>query len=187
MRKTKTYAQLTEEISETIRKWGRSHFVVENDLAPRSRTKKNQTPQEREVRLIFPFWVNNRHFKEIRLHVRREATATENLALIAQALEMARLAEVREVDELLALLYRQIKPAPVPPKQAQPQPEPKPPQPPQVPPHYALLHLSPDAPLEIAEAVYRTMVKKHHPDLGGSTETMQRLNAAIERIRKERA
>lgn len=185
MRKTKTYSQLLDEIGETFRKWGRSRFVVENDLAPRSRTKKNQTPQEREVRLMFPFWVDGRHFREVRLHVRREATATENLALIAQALEMARMAEVREVDELLALLYRQIRPASALPKQ--PQPEPKPPQQAQIPPHYALLHLSPDAPLEIAEAVYRALVKKHHPDLGGNTETMQRLNAAIERIRKERA
>ena len=44
----------------------------------------------------------------------------------------------------------------------------------------AELFLTVDAPPEIVTLVYRTLAKIHHPDHGGSTEKMQRLNAALE-------
>jgi hypothetical protein len=50
----------------------------------------------------------------------------------------------------------------------------------------SVLHLSPDTPLPVAEAAYRALAKQAHPDAGGSSDQMQRLNAAIERVRKER-
>ena len=43
----------------------------------------------------------------------------------------------------------------------------------------ALLHVAPDAPLEVAQAAYKAMARKHHPDIGGDTTTMQALNEAI--------
>jgi hypothetical protein len=45
------------------------------------------------------------------------------------------------------------------------------------------LHLTPGAPVEAAEAVYRVLSKTNHPDLGGSTVRMARINSAIDVIR----
>ncbi len=49
---------------------------------------------------------------------------------------------------------------------------------------YATLYLRPGAPLAIAEAVYRVMSKRAHPDAGGDTAAMAAINAAIEVIRE---
>lgn len=61
-----------------------------------------------------------------------------------------------------------------------------PPPPPSIPEHYQTLQLLPGCSMEVAEAAYRALVKKHHPDVGGSVDTMQRINAAMDRIRSER-
>lgn len=45
-------------------------------------------------------------------------------------------------------------------------------------PDYAALHLLPTAPPELVAAAYKTLARIHHPDAGGDTATMQRLNAA---------
>ncbi|TXH52786.1 MAG: J domain-containing protein [Desulfurellales bacterium] len=44
-----------------------------------------------------------------------------------------------------------------------------------------------DSPLDIIENHYRDLVKKHHPDAGGSAEKMAELNAAIAQARKDRS
>jgi hypothetical protein len=43
---------------------------------------------------------------------------------------------------------------------------------------YVMLHLLPSAPPEVVKAAYKALAMKHHPDHGGATETMQRINAA---------
>jgi DnaJ-domain-containing protein 1 len=43
---------------------------------------------------------------------------------------------------------------------------------------HAELHLLSSAPPELIEAAYRVLAKQHHPDAGGGTVTMQRLNTA---------
>lgn len=47
---------------------------------------------------------------------------------------------------------------------------------------YAALWLRDGAPLDVVKAVYRALALRTHPDRGGSTEEMQRLNAAYEQI-----
>ena len=47
-----------------------------------------------------------------------------------------------------------------------------------------VLGILPNAPLEVAEAVYRVQVKLNRPDLGGSNDKTRRLNLAIEEIRQ---
>ena len=47
------------------------------------------------------------------------------------------------------------------------------------------LYLQPDAPSWAIDAVYRAAAKQAHPDAGGSTEEMQRINAAVEVLRAE--
>ncbi len=57
-----------------------------------------------------------------------------------------------------------------------PPPRPKPVDP------YKTLHLLPSAPPEVIKAVYKVLAMKHHPDHGGSEETMKRLNEAYGRL-----
>lgn len=178
--KKKTWAELIEQLNDTLRKWGRT-VALGNALPAKSRQKRNQTDEERTVTIEYSFYSSGR-IQDVRLKVLRESTATENLALIATALEMIRMAEVRGVTDLLVKLYRQMYPLP-PAADSKPSPGPLP----KIPPHYAMLHLAPDAPLAVCEASYRALARTAHPDQGGSTAQMQRLNLAIETIRKERA
>lgn len=48
----------------------------------------------------------------------------------------------------------------------------------------AELFLLPDAPECVINAVYRALSKQYHPDAGGNIEQMQRLNSAVEVLRK---
>ena len=41
------------------------------------------------------------------------------------------------------------------------------------------LHITPDAPVAVAEASFKALAKRHHPDVGGDTATFQQLNAAL--------
>ena len=43
---------------------------------------------------------------------------------------------------------------------------------------FAVLHLLPSAPLELIDAAFRCLAKRHHPDVGGDTATMRRLTEA---------
>lgn len=47
---------------------------------------------------------------------------------------------------------------------------------------YAVLHLLPSAPPELIKAAYRTLAQLHHPDHGGDTSAMQRINIAYKEI-----
>jgi hypothetical protein len=47
---------------------------------------------------------------------------------------------------------------------------------------YAALHLLPSAPGDLVKAAYRIMSKLHHPDTGGTTREMQRVNEAYRRL-----
>jgi len=47
---------------------------------------------------------------------------------------------------------------------------------------WATLWLRPGAPVEVIRAVYRALARLHHPDVGGDSATMQRINAAYERL-----
>ena len=49
---------------------------------------------------------------------------------------------------------------------------------------YTALHLLPSAPPEVVAAAYRALAKMHHPDAGGDTATMQRINTAYQRLSK---
>ena len=47
---------------------------------------------------------------------------------------------------------------------------------------YATLHILPTAPPELVKAAYRCLAMMHHPDRGGETETMQRINQAYAQL-----
>ncbi len=49
---------------------------------------------------------------------------------------------------------------------------------------YVVLHLLSTAPPELVSAAHRCLAKLHHPDAGGDTAVMQRINSAVESIRE---
>jgi hypothetical protein len=50
---------------------------------------------------------------------------------------------------------------------------------------FAALHLHPDAPALVVQAVYRALARQAHPDIAGGDEaTMKRINLAYERARE---
>ena len=51
-------------------------------------------------------------------------------------------------------------------------------------PDYRVLHLLPTAPPELVESAYPTLARLHHPDVGGSTDTMMSINSAMMAIRE---
>jgi curved DNA-binding protein CbpA len=46
--------------------------------------------------------------------------------------------------------------------------------------HYRTLQVDPAAEVEVIQAAYRVLARRHHPDLSGDDGTMKRLNAAWE-------
>ena len=172
----KTWAQIEAAIAETFRKWRIPAPTLTYLLNKRAAAKHYQSREERSVTIEFEAWAEGK-LRKARLTMAREDRALDNFAKLAQAVEWVRMAEVREITSLVVLIYRQLYPvAPAPP------PRPDLPRGP-----YAVLHVANDAPLEVCEAAYKALTKKHHPDLGGDAATMQRLNTAIEQIRKEKA
>lgn len=49
---------------------------------------------------------------------------------------------------------------------------------------HGVLCVTDDAPPEVIRAAYKALSRLRHPDAGGSTEEMQRINAAFDRLRK---
>jgi curved DNA-binding protein CbpA len=51
--------------------------------------------------------------------------------------------------------------------------------------HYRVLQVDPGADVEVIQAAYRVLARRHHPDLAGDDAAMKRLNAAWEVLRDE--
>lgn len=51
---------------------------------------------------------------------------------------------------------------------------------------YRELYVNDDAPQQVVIAAYKALARMYHPDLGGSTEAMTRVNRAFESIRTMR-
>lgn len=49
---------------------------------------------------------------------------------------------------------------------------------------FSVLYLTNSAPGFIIEVVYKALVKKHHPDVGGDQESFMKIKAAYDRIKK---
>lgn len=47
---------------------------------------------------------------------------------------------------------------------------------------FKVLNLSEDAPKEVVDAVWKALSKKYHPDVGGDTEQMKKVNGARDEI-----
>jgi hypothetical protein len=171
----KTWARILDDIEESFRKWGNvaPRWRVDTLLAPRSATKQNQTPEERTVTL---HWT--RQAKAYSITMGRQWRAVDNLLVIWLIVETLRLNDARGYAQQVAEVYRTEFPALPAPGQTSATPAaPKGP--------YAVLWLREGAPLEVAEAAFRALAKTAHPDRGGDRARWDRIQQAIEQIRKE--
>jgi hypothetical protein len=123
--------------------------------------------------------------RPIELMVKSGPTPWENAEALAKALEAIRLAEGRGSTRAMVQLYRQM--FPVEREQRQTPPPREEPHRASTPDWARVLHISADAPLEVAEAAYRALAKHAHTDVGGTHEGMKALNRAIEQARLELA
>lgn len=98
-----------------------------------------------------------------------QRTYSENLRCCFLALDSMRLNERRGIGEVMQTAYAML---------SAPKAERDP---------YEVLGVRSNLDLEDIEAVWRSKVKRAHPDAGGTAEAAAELNGAIERIRKERA
>lgn len=173
----KTWSRILDDIEDSLGKWGgvAQGWRVDTLLAPRSATKQNQTLEERTVTL---HWA--RKGKTYAITMKNQWRAVDNLLVIWLILETLRLNDARGYAEQIAGVYRQEFPAlpgpGAPPAAARPTNRTP----------YELLHVLSTAPIEVCEAAYRAMTKIYHPDVSGSAAMQQRLNDAIEQIRKEK-
>jgi hypothetical protein len=47
---------------------------------------------------------------------------------------------------------------------------------------WAVLHLTPNAPMQVVQAAYKALAKMHHSDLGGDDELMKAVNVSYKQI-----
>jgi DnaJ-domain-containing protein 1 len=169
LRTQKSWDETLRDLRATFDKWGIAQWEVEPRRPPRT---KNQQLSERRVRLVY-----TKDGAPIVLTMDRQDRAVDNLRVLYLAVEAMRLNEARGIAEVVASAYAQL-PPPGGPETVAPAPLATEP--------YAVLGIAPSAPLAVAEAAYRTLVKAAHPDAGGDVAAMQRLNAAIAAIREQK-
>lgn len=107
--------------------------------------------------------------KSIDLSMIKQDTPADNLRVLFYAIHALRMNEVRGMSEVFESAYIQL---------AAPKQKRNP---------YDVLMILPDSPLDVAEAVFKNLAKKYHPDTGGSLEQFKELNEAIEEIRKDKS
>lgn len=196
MASEKTWAQVRTALDTTMRHAGIFHYAVESPFEGARAVEKRkagrapQTEEQRNVTLVVKLSAIWRQHasqeaigREIRMTSTRGETALENLDMLQRAFETIRLTAYRGLDGIVYRVYRQM--FPVAQQQQQQTPPPRSERVSASGP-YATLHIANDAPLEVAEAAYRALVKQAHPDINGNAghAQMVALNAAIEQIRR---
>jgi DnaJ-domain-containing protein 1 len=167
-----TWAATLADLRETFRKWGVVVWAIDAQLSGAKAQRWNQSQSERRVELSFTL-----RGSEVALVMDRQDRAVDNLRVLYLAVEAMRLNDARGIAEVVASAYAQL-PPPGGPETVAPAPLATEP--------CAVLGIAPSAPLAVAEAAYRTLVKAAHPDAGGDAAAMQRLNAAIATIREQK-
>ena len=158
-----SWDETLRELGETFRKWGIYEWTV-SPVRPRARANTYyQSDEERTVTLIYTHGSG----REVRLTMKKQARAQDNLRVLYLATEALRMNEARGIGDVIADAYLQL----APPSHIDP---------------WELLGIRPDADIEIVHAAYRTKAKTAHPETGGTEEAMKELNAAYERIKQER-
>lgn len=174
----RTWKELTTAIQRTFRLWNVRIYSIEPLDAP-ARRDRFHDPEQRKVivRFMLPASFVLPANRKIVLVANVESVAHDNLEVLATALETMRLSNVRRTEHLLVAAYRQRYPVtPMPASQPMPQLDPTDP--------YVVLGVEPHYPLEVIETIWKARLRVEHPDAGGNGDKAQRLNLAMQEIRK---
>lgn len=159
-----SWAQTQNELEELFAKWGVEEWTTNYPKGARSVAWSQSIP-DRTVTITFV-----KNGKTVNLSMDKQQRAIDNLRVIYLALEAMRMNEKRGLTEVLQSAYMQLD---APKTKRDP---------------YEVLGTVHGVSLEVAEAVYRTMARKYHPDSipSGDLDKFKELNEAIEEIRKEK-
>lgn len=160
----KTWRETHDALSREFERWGIVSWSAVPNVQPH---RVNAPAHNRSEAAVTVRW--SKGDSEIVLMLDTQPSPKDNLRALYLCVEAMRLIEARGVSDLVRSAYLQLD-AP----QAARDP-------------YELLGVRPDAPLEVVEASYRALAKAAHPDAGGSGDAMAELNAALERVRADRA
>ena len=158
-----SWAQTMNELEFTLRKWDAKDIQVNYPRGARSEAW-NQDEPARTVTLSFL-----KDGQRMNFTMNKQRRAVDNLRVLFICIDALRMNERRGIGELMREAYAQI----AAPTSMNP---------------YEVLKIHPDTTLDVAEAVFRTMSTKYHPDMKpeGSAERFKEINKAIEMIRKEK-
>lgn len=161
----KTWAQEHTELADIFRKWGVHQWEVTCQFWGQKAANWSQTLDERTVYLRFA----HPDGQEIQVKMDNETRAIDNIQQLRLGIHEMYGIWRRGLENMVRTAYMQL---------ASPAVTRDP---------YEVLGVRPDEDIDFIEAAYKIKAKRAHPDAGGSTEAMAELNAAIERIREDRA
>lgn len=157
----KSWSATQRELRVEFERWGVTDWVTNYPRGAEWEGRAGQTEEQRTVRLTY-----TKNGKPVTLSMGKQSRAVDNLRVLYLAVESMRLNEKRGIGEVLESAYLQL---------AGPAQEKSP---------WEVLGIMPGSSVEVAEAVYRTMANKYHPDKGSDPAIMKQLNSAIDKIRK---
>jgi hypothetical protein len=155
-----SWTQTLQELEAEFTRWGVRDWDVNYPRGARL-SSGHQTEADRTVNLSY-----TRNGQTVKLAMATQQRAVDNLRVLYLAIEAIRLNEKRGIGEVVAAAYAQLA-------------APRDPNSP-----YTVLDVAEGATLATAEAAYRAKARQVHPDSGGSSEQMKRLNWAITEVRK---
>jgi hypothetical protein len=157
----KSWARTQQELASEFDKWRVTEWTTNYPRGARLEGR-SQSELDRTVTLSY-----TKNGKQINLTMSSQARAVDNLRALYLSIEAMRMIEKRGLSEAVQSAYTQI---------AAPKQKRSP---------YEVLMILENSPLDVAEAVYKNLAKKFHPDAGGNVEQFKELQAAIEEIRKD--
>lgn len=104
----------------------------------------------------------------IKIECDSQASYKQNIRCVCYAVNAMRMNEKRGIADTMARAYLQLE---APKEQRDP---------------YVVLQVRPDASIEIVEASYKALAKRHHPDKGGDAKMFKEIQDAYDRVKKER-
>ncbi len=158
-----TWGQTMRELQTEFKLWE----VEEWETSKPRGMKFEGWNQNEEDRTVMLRW--KKEGREIVLQMGTQDRAVDNLRVLYLAVNSMRLNEKRGIGEVLKSAYKQLA-APEGAINIDP---------------YEELGIMRNSDLNFAEAVYKMLAKKYHPDNGGNPEKMNRLNKAIEMLRNK--
>jgi len=158
----KSWSATNNELDLEFSKWGVTEWETNYPRGARL-TGYNQSIEDRTVTLRY-----KKDGREVNLSMGKQSRAVDNLRVLYIVINSIRMNERRGIGEVMESAYLHLSSG------AEYKKTP-----------YEVLGLAQGLPLTVYEAMYKDLVRKNHPDVGGSEEKMVELNNAIGLIKEE--